>query len=137
MQYVLSQEESNLLQSNQIKFENPNSSLPLQRFTVHLLTSLNPRKPKVRQRRISRILLAFISTITDLFHIYYVNTALSETSEKNKDIVLTKPNKGNGVVILDWKFYDSAIQEIISDTFKFAKLNEDPTLKRKVPLQRF
>ena len=35
-------------QSNQIKFENPKSSLPLKRFTVHFLTTLNPRKPKVR-----------------------------------------------------------------------------------------
>ena len=35
-------------QSNQIKFENPKSSLPLKRFIVRFLTTLNPRKPKVR-----------------------------------------------------------------------------------------
>ena len=35
-------------QSNQIKFENPKSSLPLKGFIVHFLTTLNPRKPKVR-----------------------------------------------------------------------------------------
>ena len=56
---------------------------------------------------------------------------------KNKDIVITKPNKGNGVLILDRKHYDDAIQEIISDTSKFEKLNEDPTLKREASLQRF
>ena len=44
---------------------------------------------------------------------------------------ITKPDKGNGVVILDRKLYDNAIQEIISDTSKFEKLNEDPTLKQK------
>ena len=49
---------------------------------------------------------------------------------KNKDIVITKPDKGNGVVILDRKLYDNAIQEIISHTFKFEILNENPTLKR-------
>ena len=54
-----------------------------------------------------------------------------------KDIVITKPDKGNGVVILDQKLYDNAIQEIISDTSKFEKLNEDPTLKREASLQRF
>ena len=37
---------------------------------------------------------------------------------KNKDIIRTKPDKGNGVVILDRKFYDNAIQEIIPDTSK-------------------
>ena len=52
---------------------------------------------------------------------------------KNKDIVITKPNKGNRVVILDRNLYDNAIQ----DTSKFEKLNEDPTLKREASLQRF
>ena len=56
---------------------------------------------------------------------------------KNKDIVITKPDKGNGVAIFDRKLYDNAIQEIISDTSKFEKLNEDPTLKREASIQRF
>ena len=43
-----------------------------------------------------------------------------------------KPDKGNGVVILDQKLYNSTIEEIISDTSIFQKLNEDPTRKRKV-----
>ena len=53
---------------------------------------------------------------------------------KNKDIVITKPDKGNGVVILDRKLYDSDIQEIISDTSKFEKLKEDVTLKREASI---
>ena len=48
-----------------------------------------------------------------------------------------KPDKGNGVVILDRKLYNNAIEEIISDTSKFEKLNEDPNLKREASLQRF
>ena len=56
---------------------------------------------------------------------------------KNKDIIITKPDKGNGVLILDRKLYDHAIQELISDTFKLEKLKEDSTLKRKSSLQRF
>ena len=35
-------------QSNQIKVKNPKSSLPLKRFIVRFLTTLNLRKPKVR-----------------------------------------------------------------------------------------
>ena len=46
-------------------------------------------------------------------------------------------DKGNGVVILDPKLHDSTIQEIMSGTSKFEKLNEDPTWKREVSLQRF
>ena len=56
---------------------------------------------------------------------------------ENKDIIITKLDKGNGVVTLDQKFYNNAVEEIISDTSKFEKLNEDPTLKREASLQRF
>ena len=56
---------------------------------------------------------------------------------KNKDIVIAKPNKGNGVVILDRKRDNNAIEEIILDTSKFEKLSEDAALKRKASLQRF
>ena len=56
---------------------------------------------------------------------------------KYKHIVITKPHKGNGVIILDRKLYNKAIEEIISDTCKFQKLNEDPNLKREASLQRF
>ena len=48
-----------------------------------------------------------------------------------------KPNKGNGVDILNQKLYNNAIEELISDTSKFEKLNEDPTMNRKASLQRF
>ena len=48
---------------------------------------------------------------------------------KNKDIVITKPDERNGVVILDRKLYDNAIKQTISDTSKFEKLNGDPNLK--------
>ena len=71
-------------QSNQIKIENPKSSLPSKRFFVLLLTILNPRKPKVRKKRISRILLILIFTTTNLLHVYYVNIASYETLERIK-----------------------------------------------------
>ena len=56
---------------------------------------------------------------------------------KNKDIVITKPDEENRVVILDQKLYDKTVQEIISDTPRFRKLNEDPTLKHEASLQCF
>ena len=62
---------------------------------------------------------------------------VSQKLRRNKDIVITKPDKGNGVIILDRKLYDNAIEEIISDISKFEKLNEDPSLKREASLQRF
>ena len=58
--------------------------------------------------------------------------------ERNKNIVTTKPDKGNGVTMLVKRFYDKTIQEIISDVSKFKeKLNKEPTLKREASLQCF
>ena len=71
------------------------------------------------------------------FSTYTTSTSRLTNLRKNKDIVITKPDKGNGVVILDRKLYDNTIQELISDTSKFEKLNEDPNLKREASLQRF
>ena len=45
------------------------------------------------------------------------------------------PDKGNGFVILYRKLYNNAIEEIISDTSKFEKLNKDPTLKNEASLR--
>ena len=56
---------------------------------------------------------------------------------KNKDIIITKPNKGNGVVIFDQKHHDNAVRKIISDPSKFEEVNEDPTLQREASLQSF
>ena len=53
----------------------------------------------------------------------------------NKDIVVTHPDKGNGVVILNRDEYIKSMTELISDQKKFRKLKEYPTLKRERALQ--
>ena len=62
-----------------------------------------------------------------VYFVYFTNILCQrrvlQNLTKNKDIVITKPDKGNGVAILDRKLYDNAIQEIILDTLKFEKLN--------------
>ena len=49
----------------------------------------------------------------------------------NKDVVITRPDKGSGVVILDKTFFEEKILRLISDVNKFRKLNEGPTLTRE------
>ena len=71
----------------------------------------------------------------NLLHIYYTNIVLRNL-RKNKGIVILKPDKRNRVVTLDQHLHNSTIQ-IISDTSKFEKFNEDPTLKQEASLQRF
>ena len=56
---------------------------------------------------------------------------------KNRDIVILKPDKGNGIVILDSTAYDNGLFSIINDSSKFKPISKDPTLTREGSLQRF
>ena len=59
---------------------------------------------------------------------------LSKTLILHPGIVIMKHDERNGVVTLDQKLHNNIIQ-IISDKFKFEKLNEDPTLKQEASLR--
>ena len=56
---------------------------------------------------------------------------------KNKDIVILKPDKGNGVVVLNKLDYIKGINDIINDKQKFKELSTDPTIDREGKLQHF
>ena len=55
----------------------------------------------------------------------------------DKDILITEPDKGNGVVVLDRRVYMSKIYDIVNDESKFLKLSSDPTLGSVGKLRRF
>ena len=46
-----------------------------------------------------------------------------------------KPDKGNGVIVLDRADYNNKMYNIIHDQLKFKPLSEDQTGKRKASLQ--
>ena len=71
------------------------------------------------------------------FHLSLVFFTYTTGHPYRQYIVITKPAKGNGVAILDRKFYNNVTEKIISDSSKFEKLNEDPNLKREASLKRF
>ena len=108
----------------------------MKRFIVLLLTTLPKETKSQIKAHLWYLANSYFYNYKPSPHIQCQHRILWNL-RKNKYIIITKPDKGNGVVILDWKLYDNAIQEIISDTYKFEKLNEDPTLKREASLQRF
>ena len=58
----------------------------------------------------------------------------------DKTIVIVKPDKGNGVVILDRFDYESKMEELSQGTSKFTPLNDDPiktTMKRETKIRAF
>ena len=55
----------------------------------------------------------------------------------NNNILITKPDKRNGVVIVDRVYYMYSMYEIVNDTSTLLKLRSDPTICRENKLQRF
>ena len=56
--------------------------------------------------------------------------ALKELA-KNKNVIVTKADKGNAVVIMDKQDYRDKILKLIDDKKKFKLLESDPTIKRE------
>ena len=60
-----------------------------------------------------------------------------EKLRRSKDIVITRPDKGNGVVVVDRVIYNQQMYVLLSDKNKFKKPSEDPTKLREGQLQRY
>ena len=56
---------------------------------------------------------------------------------RNSDIVILKPDKGNGVVRLNRKDYNKVLLDIVNDADKFKELDNYPTMSRERKLQCF
>ncbi|XP_065642787.1 uncharacterized protein LOC136074401 [Hydra vulgaris] len=56
---------------------------------------------------------------------------------KNENIVITRPDKGNGIIVLNNVDYINSLNNSISDKTKFKELKDDPTIKREVSLQGY
>ena len=54
--------------------------------------------------------------------------------KNNKDIHISKADKGGGFIILNKKDYEKKIDDILSDTSKFQRINEDttPHIKKEI-----
>ena len=56
---------------------------------------------------------------------------------KSKNIVFLKPDKGNGIVIVNRADYNKGILDIVNDSNKFKELANDRTICREGKLQRY
>ena len=58
---------------------------------------------------------------------------LLDNLKNDNNIVIVKPDKGNGIVILDRNDYNKKMNDILQDNTKLQRLNDDPV---KLMLQR-
>ena len=54
-----------------------------------------------------------------------------------KYVAILKPDKGNGIVLIDIKDYEHCVTTLFSDRTKFRKVEKDPTPSRLTSLQRY
>jgi hypothetical protein len=64
----------------------------------------------------------------------YRNT-LKKLKEDNS-IIITRPDKGRGIVLMDRHDYVNKMLVILNDSSKFTCLSEDPTIKREGSLMK-
>ena len=117
MQYESSQEESDLLKGGLYFSIQPDKIRKSEIFTTfgktHRLFLSNLKSEETKSQ-----IKAHLSYLANS---YFYNCKPSprilrqhrvlRNLRKNKDIVITKPDKGNGVVTLDRKLYNNAIEE--------------------------
>ena len=141
--YNLTQEETELLKNGLFFSIAPPFLKKSDVFTsfenIHRFLSKNlideANKPQLKAE-ISHMTHTYFSNYKPSRRILHQHNILTKL-KNNKDLVICKPDKGNGVVILERSKYDEAIQKLIDDPEKFEQLNEDPTQKREESLQRF
>ena len=87
------------------------------------------------------LLLTFLLCSTKTFNIFFTRLWIVLYSRAQKlqtvHVVILKPDKGNGIVILDRTAYDNGLLSIINDSSKFKPISKDPTLTREGRLERF
>ena len=141
MQFELSQEESSLLKAGLYFSIQPDEIWKSAIFTtfenIHcsFINNLKSEETKSPIKvHLSYLANSYFNNYKPSPRILHQHRVL-QNLRKNED--MTKPGKGNGTVILVQRLYNNTIQEIISDTSKFEKLNEDLILKHETSLQRF
>ncbi|XP_066926566.1 uncharacterized protein [Clytia hemisphaerica] len=57
--------------------------------------------------------------------------------ELRRNVAILKPDKGNGVVLIDIADYEKSMDSLFSDSKKFKKIDTDPTYTRLKTIQRY
>ena len=81
--------------------------------------------------------LAF--NLIDLYNqeVFKNKRKLQVIKELRKDTVVLKPDKGNGVVVIDLTDYYKSLDKLFSNKTKFKRLDADPTNTRLSILQSY
>ena len=104
-----------------------------QSMKSHLIDKRNDSKLGVELSHVARLYANSVKPVNKDSETHNVLKRLC----KNQDITILKPDKGNGVVILNKTDYIKGISDILNDSHKFKDLTIDAIINREDKLQRF
>ena len=94
---------------------------------------------KYNEARIKNLLrcLAFNIINIDEKRIFKDQKKIKLLKSLQKTITVLKPDKGNGIVLMDKSDYIHTVENIFSDSNKFKLITDDPTITRMKSLQNY
>ena len=140
--YRLSDNEVSLLK-NSLYFAIPPANLIKTNILLSFENMCNFLTSNLKDKEKTGKTVSQLSHLENSYYSYYkpsVSTlkkhGILKRLRNNREIVILRPDKGNGVVIMSRKDYICGMNDIIDDRSKFKLLTKDPTSLGEGQLQR-
>ena len=92
-----------------------------------------------KKERVKTALRAFTYFYADIFDTQFLHdkNKAKVLKQLRQDCVILKPDKGNGVVLINKTEYNLAMKKLFSDRAKFKLIRKDPTLTQLKTVQNY
>ena len=93
----------------------------------------------MKKERVKTALRAFTYSYVDIFDTQFLHdkNKTKVLKQLRQDCVILKPDKGNGIVLINKTEYNLAMKKLFSDRSKFKVIQKDPTLIRLKTVQNY
>ena len=91
-----------------------------------------------KKERVKTALRAFTYSYVDIFNTQFLHDKnKTKVLKQDGKTVILKPDKGNGIVLINKTYYNLAMKKLFSDRSKFKLIQKDPTLTRLKTIQNY
>ena len=73
----------------------------------------------------------------DNYQVFKDKKKLEVIKNLRKELVILKPDKGNGIVLIGTNDYHTTVENLFSDKSKFKEIHDNPTSARLLSIQRY
>ena len=93
----------------------------------------------MKKERVKTALLAFTYSYVDIFDLQFLHdkNKTKVLKQLRQDCVILKPDKGNGIVLINKTEYNLAMKRLFSDRSKYKVIQKDPTFTKLKTVQNY